>query len=128
MALSRGFHAWLPAAALAALSLGCSALLLLSHHKRRQQGRSGGLQLFKLANRAGMRVEVSDVGAAITRLIVPDAKGRQADVVLGYERPNDYLVFCGFENARGEEKSPVLARLCRDLGCYRCYSSGLNLI
>lgn len=38
-----------------------------------------------------LEMEVGNVGAAIMRLLVPDANGKLGDVVLGYEKPEDYL-------------------------------------
>lgn len=38
-----------------------------------------------------LEMEVGNVGAAIMRLLVPDANGKLGDVVLGYEKPSDYL-------------------------------------
>lgn len=35
--------------------------------------------------------EVSDLGATLVRLLVPDAKGNVADVVLGYNHPEGYM-------------------------------------
>ena len=37
--------------------------------------------------------EISDYGATLVRLFVPDKNGRLADVVLGYEDVNGYAVF-----------------------------------
>ena len=39
-----------------------------------------------------MEVKISAMGASILELIVPDAKGQKADVVLGYETVEDYVV------------------------------------
>ncbi len=50
------------------------------------------LPLFKLKNALGMEVQVSVFGAAITKMLVPDAQGRKADVVLGYDTVHDYDV------------------------------------
>ena len=40
----------------------------------------------------GMEVVISAMGASIVKLIVPDAKGRKADVVLGYDEVEQYVV------------------------------------
>lgn len=50
------------------------------------------LPTFTLRNSLGVEVELSGLGAAITRLVVPDAKGRKADVVLGYDTVEEYAV------------------------------------
>jgi galactose mutarotase-like enzyme len=42
--------------------------------------------------RAGkLTAEISDLGATLVRLWVPDAQGNVADVVLGYDSPDGYL-------------------------------------
>lgn len=48
------------------------------------------VHLFVLSNRNGMCMAVSDLGACITRLIVPDAHGNFRDVVLGLDGPGSY--------------------------------------
>jgi aldose 1-epimerase len=44
-----------------------------------------------LANAAGIEVDVISYGGIITRLLVPDARGRLADIVLGLDSLEDYL-------------------------------------
>ncbi len=39
----------------------------------------------------GLEMDVANVGGAIMRLLVPDSKGKKADIVLGYKSPADYL-------------------------------------
>lgn len=41
--------------------------------------------LYTLSNRNGIEMTVSDFGAVLTRLLVPDIQGRKRDIVLGYE-------------------------------------------
>lgn len=48
--------------------------------------------LYTMKNGQGMEVAVTTVGATIVKLIVPDAAGNPADVVLGFDRAEDYLV------------------------------------
>ena len=50
------------------------------------------LPLFTLKNALGMEVVISALGASIVKLIVPDAKGKKADVVLGYDSVEEYVV------------------------------------
>lgn len=57
---------------------------------------------YKLINDRGMSVGIQNLGAAITHIFVPDKDGRFADVVLGYNTPDEYLdnlpffgVICG---------------------------------
>lgn len=47
--------------------------------------------LIKLSNEQGMRVVLTNYGARIVSLIVPDEKGNLADVVLGYNSISGYL-------------------------------------
>ena len=52
----------------------------------------------------GMEVVISAMGASIVKLIVPDAKGRKADVVLGYDEVEQYVVG-GMQNNGGHAGS-----------------------
>ena len=49
------------------------------------------ISLYTFANSNGMKVSVSSLGAAIVSVIVPDREGNFADVVLGFDRGEDYL-------------------------------------
>lgn len=51
-------------------------------------GRPAGLYI--LSNRNGMEVHLTEYGAAIVRLIVPDRNGKYRDVVLGYDEVSGY--------------------------------------
>ena len=42
-------------------------------------------QLFRLRNQKGMEAHITDYGATVVRLYVPDREGDLVDVVLGYE-------------------------------------------
>jgi aldose 1-epimerase len=46
--------------------------------------------LYTLKNKSGMTVVFSDYGATIVKLLVPDAKGKLEDVVLGYDNLEQY--------------------------------------
>lgn len=50
------------------------------------------ISLYSLKNESGMQADVTDFGAILVNLIVPNHKGELADVVLGYDRGKDYLV------------------------------------
>lgn len=50
------------------------------------------VSLYTMENGNGMRVSVANIGAALVRVEVPDREGRLADVVLGFDRAEDYLV------------------------------------
>lgn len=49
------------------------------------------IQLFTLKNDSGMTVKITNYGAIITSIIVPDRDGKLADVALGYDRVEDYM-------------------------------------
>ena len=49
------------------------------------------IQLFTLRNQSGMIVKITNYGAMITHIIVPDRDGNFADVALGYDRLEDYV-------------------------------------
>lgn len=46
--------------------------------------------LYTLANARGVRADITDYGAIVVRLFVPDRTGRMDDVVLGYNSVTDY--------------------------------------
>ncbi len=52
------------------------------------------IDIFVLSNKNGMTVKITNLGGIITSLIVPDRNGKYDDVVLGYDRLEDY-----FENS-----------------------------
>lgn len=58
---------------------------------RKAQGRKGEITLFTLTNSRGASVELSNLGAGIVSVVVPDRDGFLADVVLGYANPDDYF-------------------------------------
>lgn len=49
------------------------------------------IKLFTLANANGMSISVTDLGAALVKAMVPDKSGSVADVVLGFDKAEDYL-------------------------------------
>lgn len=51
----------------------------------------GEAKLHTISNSNGMKVTVSNLGAALVKLVVPDRDGKEADVVLGFDRAEDYL-------------------------------------
>ena len=55
--------------------------------------------LFEMENKNGMRALVSDFGANLVSLFVPDKKGNICDVVLGYEDIKDYEANLSFFGA-----------------------------
>lgn len=48
------------------------------------------VELYTLTNRNGVRAQITNYGGALVSLMVPDARGRMADVALGYDGPADY--------------------------------------
>lgn len=48
------------------------------------------IKLYTIKNKKGMQAAVTNIGAALVKLIVPDAKGTLADLVLGFDRGEDY--------------------------------------
>ena len=44
-------------------------------------------KLYTLTNKNGMEIAVSDYGATLVQVIVPDKEGKPCDVVLGYDEP-----------------------------------------
>ena len=49
------------------------------------------VEAFTLSNQTGVSVEIITYGGIITRLLVPDAHGTSADVVLGFDSLDTYL-------------------------------------
>ena len=49
------------------------------------------IKLYTLKNDNGMTVKVTNYGAIITSIVVPDRDGKMADVALGYHRVEDYI-------------------------------------
>ena len=47
--------------------------------------------LYTITNKNGMQVSLTNVGAAIVSVRVPDRQGVMADVVLGYDKAEDYM-------------------------------------
>lgn len=47
--------------------------------------------LYTLSNEGGMKVSVTNIGAALVKVLVPDKSGKTEDVVLGFGRGEDYL-------------------------------------
>lgn len=47
--------------------------------------------LYTLSNNNGMKVSVSNIGAALVKVLAPDKDGKVSDVVLGFEKGEDYL-------------------------------------
>lgn len=53
--------------------------------------KDGNIHLITISGSRGSKVTLSTLGAGVVSIIVPDARGKLADVVLGYANPADYL-------------------------------------
>ena len=49
------------------------------------------IKLYSLKNKNGVEVKVTNYGAIITSIIVPDRDGKMGDIALGYNRVEDYI-------------------------------------
>ena len=49
------------------------------------------VKLYTISNQNGMQVSVSNIGAALVRVLVPDRNGKMEDVVLGFDKAEDYM-------------------------------------
>jgi aldose 1-epimerase len=54
-------------------------------------GDGSPVHLYTLANKTGMTMTVADYGCTIVSLTAPDRDGKLGDVVLGYDRLDDYI-------------------------------------
>ena len=59
----------------------------------------GEYTLYTIKNAAGASVGVTDLGAAVQSIVVPDRNGVLGDVVLGYDTPQEYLDNDGYFGA-----------------------------
>lgn len=49
------------------------------------------VDIYTLRNASGMEVRIMNYGGAVVSLVVPDRDGKKADVVLGYDKLDDYI-------------------------------------
>ena len=59
----------------------------------------GEYYLYTIENAQGARLEVTDLGATVRSIVVPDRNGVMSDVVLGYDTPREYLDNDGYFGA-----------------------------
>jgi len=61
-------------------------------HMKKEFGNLGGkaVSLFTIKNSKGMVAEITDYGATLVALKVKNNKGEFSDVVLGYDKLEDY--------------------------------------
>ncbi len=71
------------------------------------------LSLYSFTNKNNMTMTVTDLGATLVSLVVPDLKGNLLDVVLGYDTPEEYLAGdCYFGAVIGRNGNRI------DKGCF----------
>ncbi len=58
-----------------------------------------GISLYELDSGKGMRVQISTYGARIHRILLPNKKGEEIDVVAGYETPEQFIGDTTYFNA-----------------------------
>ena len=68
--------------------------------------------LYTLENSRGMQAVVSNLGAILVRLIVPDAEGKCTDVVMGYDTLEEYYEKDGFLGAVVAPNANRIANAC----------------
>jgi aldose 1-epimerase len=68
--------------ALAVSLLGCTSVKVADFDS---------IKLYTLENKAGMEVKITNYGAIVTSIKVPDRNGKLADIVLGYNDVSDYM-------------------------------------
>ena len=49
------------------------------------------IKLYTISNKNGMQAAVATIGAVLVRLTAPDRDGAMADLVLGFDKGEDYL-------------------------------------
>lgn len=54
------------------------------------------VELYTISNGKGMQVSLTNVGAALVKVIVPDKNGVPTDVILGFDKVEDYMKNGGF--------------------------------
>lgn len=67
------------------------------------------ISLYTIDNGCGMKAAVTDFGAILVNLFVPDAKGKVEDVVLGFDKAEGYF---GNDSFFGSTVGPNANRIC----------------
>jgi aldose 1-epimerase len=85
-------HAAVPAHKIAAKAKPAPKHVRMAHITRAPWGAVGGqpVELFTLTNDRGMAARITNYGAFLVDLIVPDRTGKKANVVLGYDNVDAY--------------------------------------
>ncbi|MBN2703340.1 MAG: galactose mutarotase [Pontiellaceae bacterium] len=71
--------------------LACAALVGCSAKQEVGVSDFDSIQEFTLKNKNGMVVKLTNYGATITSIVVPDRDGKMADVALGYDSVEGYI-------------------------------------
>src|SRR5579862_9504922 len=72
-----------------AYSDGSTSLITSSAFGKTTEGRA--VEIYTLHNRNGMEARITNYGGIIVSLTAPDREGKFVDVVVGYDRLDDYL-------------------------------------
>lgn len=64
-----------------------------------KRSRFGEYYLYTIENSQGSKLEVTDLGATVRSILMPDRNGIMGDVVLGYDTPEEYLKSDGYLGA-----------------------------
>ena len=81
------------------------------------------ISLYTLSNSKGMKAAVTDLGATLVRVLVPDAAGKADDLVLGFDNGECYY---GNDSFFGTVIGPLCEpyRRCRVYAGWRYLSAG----
>lgn len=63
------------------------------------QRKFGSFCLYTLENKSGAKVSLTDLGAAVQSIMMPDRNNVLGDVVLGYDTPEEYIANDGYFGA-----------------------------
>ncbi len=85
-----------------------SSTLLMTSYGKLPDGREA--QLYTITNKNGMVAKVTDYGALLVGLEVPDAKGKVADVTLGYDTLDGWLTNTSYFGATAGRFANRIAR------------------
>ena len=69
---------------------------------------------------SGITAVISDLGATLVSLMVPDAQGQEADVVLGYDTAGEYLAGTAYLGATVGRNANRIAGASFPLGQKQC--------
>lgn len=66
-------------------------LAFCSHVSAQKVQDFDSIQLYTLTNQSGVQVKVTNFGAIITSIVVPDRDGKMGDIALGYHHVENYI-------------------------------------